>query len=78
MPFEKSSFLRTCTVSVSRRAVADPLLGEEPDAKFGFLRAGDWRDVLMGELERGGNRTSCDLRAVRTVIGSGAEPAYPK
>lgn len=46
--------------------------GDDPGPSDGFLRAGDCRNVLMGDLDRGGgNRILACFRSLRTAAGSG-------
>ena len=54
-------------------ATIEPRSGEEVGPMDGFLLAGDCRNVLMGDLERGGGiRILC--RSLRIAVGSGIVP----
>lgn len=70
---EKSNFLRTEAVTDAVfGATIEPRTGEETGPRDGFLLAGDCKNVLIGDLERGGIRILC--RALRTAVGSGIVP----
>ena len=71
---EKSNFLRTEVVTeAGLGAMIEPRMGEEMGPRDGFLLAGDCKNVLIGDLERGGGiRVLC--RALRTAVGSGTVP----
>jgi hypothetical protein len=74
--FEKSNFRRTdADTDDALGATAEPFAREETGPRDGFLRAGDFKDVLIGDLERGGgNRIPARFRSVRTAVGSGMVP----
>lgn len=56
-------------------ATIDPRIGEETGPSDGFLRAGDSRNVFMGDFARGiGCFIEVCLRSVRTAVGSGIVP----
>lgn len=71
---EKSNLRRT---KADDEAPCDAArVGEEPRPSDGFLLAGDCKNVLIGDLERGGGiriLAPC-FRAVRTEVGSGIVP----
>ena len=71
---EKSNFLRTEAVTdAGLGATIEPRTGEETGPRDGFLLAGDCKNVLIGDLERGGGiRILC--RSLRTAVGSGIVP----
>ena len=73
---EKSSFRRTdADVVAIFGSIIEPLVGEETGPRDGFLLAGDCKNVLIGDLERGGGmRILARFRSVRTAVGSGMVP----
>jgi hypothetical protein len=73
---EKSSFRRTdADVVATFGSIIEPLVGEETGPRDGFLLAGDCKNVLIGDLERGGGiRILARFRLVRTAVGSGMVP----
>jgi hypothetical protein len=75
---EKSSLLRTgADVDAARGAIIEPLDGEDPGPIEGFLRAGDFKKVLIGDFERGGGNRTPDarFRSAITSAGFGIVPA---
>ena len=74
MAFEKSSFRRTdADTEADLGATIVPRVGDETGAMDGFLRAGDCRNVLIGDLDRGGGSRIL-ARFSRTSSGSGIVP----
>lgn len=71
---EKSSLRRTdADTDAVLGGTVDPRFGEKtPPPKEGFLRAGDFKNVLIGEFERGGSRKLA--RCSSTSSGSGIVP----
>lgn len=71
---EKSNFLRTeAETEAVFEATIEPRVGEETGPRDGFLLAGDCKNVLIGDLERGGGiRILC--RWLRIAVGSGIVP----
>ncbi len=72
LALEKSSFRRTDVDTED--ALAAGLEGEDPGPRDGCLRAGDCRNVLIGDFDRGGNRILACLRSLRIAFGSGMVP----
>ena len=74
--FENCNFLRTeADGEAAGGASIEPLMGDETGPNDGFLRAGDCKYVLIGDLERGGGiRMLALFRSVRTAVGSGIVP----
>jgi hypothetical protein len=75
--FEKSSFRRTdAETDTVGGATIEPLTGDDKGPRDGFLLAGDCKNVLIGDLERGGGtRIPPRFRSVRAAVGSGMVPA---
>lgn len=72
--FEKSSFRRTdADTEADLGATIVPRAGVETGPMDGFLRAGDCRNVLIGDLDRGGGSRTL-ARFSRTCSGSGIVP----
>ena len=77
LSFEKSNFLRTdADTEGTLDSRGERREGEVKRPIEGFLRAGDCKKVLMGDLERGGGRRIPDrcCLSVRTAVGSGMVP----
>lgn len=72
LALEKSNFRRT---EVETEDALSAGLEGEFGPREGFLRAGDCKNVLIGDFDRGGgNRILACLRSLRTTFGSGMEP----
>jgi hypothetical protein len=55
--------------------IMEPRVGEDTGPNEGCLRAGDCRNVLIGDLDLGGGIRMLDLfLSVRTAVGSGIVP----
>ena len=53
----------------------EPRVGEDTGPNEGFLRAGDCRNVLIGDLDLGGGIRMLDrFLSVNTAVGSGIVP----
>ena len=71
---EKSNFRLTgAAADVALDATIEPRVGEDTGPRDGFLLAGDCKNVLIGDLERGGGNRRLFL-SVRTAVGSGIVP----
>lgn len=72
LALEKSNFRRT---EVDTEDALGAGLEGEFGPREGFLRAGDCKNVLIGDFDRGGgSRIFACLRSLRTAFGSGIVP----